>query len=183
VTQAIRNIFAMTPLPLELDYVSAPRRLPWPGLAVLAVALVTAVALAWHYRDVQGKLAFLQASLGLQGAARPPRQENTARLESEERQLGLVVRQLTLPWAQMVDALERASGGDVAMLQLQPDVQQRVLRVTAEAKDTQAMIDYLRRLGESKAFTDVHLVSHRIQADEPTHPVQFVAQGLFGAAP
>src|SRR6185369_9333928 len=105
VTRAIRNIFAMTPLPLELDYVSAPRRLPWPGLAVLAVALVTAVALAWHYRDVQGKLAFLQASLGLQGAARPPRQENTARLESEERQLGLVVRQLTLPWAQMVDAL------------------------------------------------------------------------------
>ena len=56
------------------------------------------------------------------------------------------VRQLALPWAQLIDSLERAAMKEVALLNIQPDAQNRVLRVTAEARRQEQMLDYLRRL-------------------------------------
>jgi Tfp pilus assembly protein PilN len=174
----------MSARPLQLDYAAPPRRLPWPGLAVLILAVAVAAALTLHYRDIRNRLAFLQAAHGLQSPAQAPaRAASAAQIDEEQKQVGLVVRQLTLPWAGMIEALEHASGDDVALLQLQPDVQQRVLRVTAQARDSQAMLEYLRRLAQNKVFSDVHLVSHRVQQDDPQHPVQFVAQALFGGGP
>ena len=44
---------------------------------------------------------------------------------SELKSAQATVRQLALPWAQLIDALERAATREVAVLQLQPDAQQR----------------------------------------------------------
>jgi len=65
---------------------------------------------------------------------------------------------------------------DVAILQLQPDAEQRVLRLTAEARNRDAMFEYLKRLAAARELTNVVLVSHQVQREEPQQPIQFSVQ-------
>lgn len=164
---------------LELDYVAPPRRSPWAGLSVLALALTVAGFLAMHYGEVRRELAAAEAARGLLNEGRPARTVPRERLEDETKQVDAVVRQLTLPWAQMIETIENASIGEVAVLQVQPEAEQRRLRLTAEAKTREAMLRYIRRLEESKVLSEVHLVSHQVQLDDPSRPVQFALQASF----
>jgi Tfp pilus assembly protein PilN len=87
-----------------------------------------------------------------------------------------VVRQLTLPWASLIGTIEQAATREVAILQLQPDAETRVLRLTAETRQRETMFDFVRRLSASQGLADVHLVSHQVQREDPLHPVQFSIQ-------
>jgi Tfp pilus assembly protein PilN len=93
------------------------------------------------------------------------------------------VRQLSLPWAQLIDSLERAATQDVAVLNIQPDAQNRVLRVSAEARREGTMLEYLRRLEATGSFAEVHLVSHQVREDAPGRPIQFSLQASFKGKP
>jgi hypothetical protein len=75
--------------------------------------------------------------------------------------------------------VERASTRDVALLQLQPDAESRLLRLTAEARNREAMFEYVRRLGAAPGLADTHVVSHQVQRDDPLRPVQFSVQALL----
>jgi len=66
---------------------------------------------------------------------------------------------------------------------MQPDAQQRLLRITAEAGSQDAMLEYVRRLGESRKLNNVHLLSHQVQAQDPRRPIQFTVLAAFGVAP
>src|SRR5262249_26327635 len=90
---------------------------------------------------------------------------------------------LTLPWASLIGAIEGAATRDVAILQLQPDAEHSVLRLTAEARNRDAMFEYLKRLGAARELTNVVLVSHQVQKDEPQQPIQFSGQALLGWEP
>jgi len=167
----------VTPRRLELDYIAPPRRRRWIGLALLAAALAVAAQAVIRYRDIQQERAALAASLDLlEAGPRLARPVSAARPEEEAAGIESVLRRLALPWPQMIESVESTASPQVALLQLQPEPERRLLRLTAEAGTPEAMLEYLRRLGESKALTDVHLVSHQIQRDDPSHPVQFVAQ-------
>jgi Tfp pilus assembly protein PilN len=170
----------MTPRRIELDYVAAPSAPPWIGVSVLILALAVAGLLVLRYRDAQNQLAALDAASGLLNAdRRPQRAVPKERLEQEAKIIDAAVRQLTLPWAQMIEAVERASSSDVVVLQLQPEAQQRTLRLTAEAKNGEAMLGYVRRLGESRVLSAVYLASHQVQAEDPLRPIQFSVQASF----
>jgi Tfp pilus assembly protein PilN len=165
---------------LELDFVAAPRRAQWAGVALLVVALAVAGGIVLRYRDAQRELASLETAQDLLDAGRrPARPIPRERIEEEAKQVDAIVQQLTLPWAQMIEALESASGGDVSVLQLQPEAQQRVLRITAAAKTRPAMLAYIRRLDDTRVLADVHLVSHQVQLDDPMRPIQFGVQASF----
>jgi Tfp pilus assembly protein PilN len=105
------------------------------------------------------------------------------RADEQAKEVDAVVRQLTLPWGPLIETVENAGSKDVAILQLQPEAQQRVLRITAEARSQDAMVDYLKRLSEARGFAQVHLLSHQVQQDDPNRPVQFAAQASFGGMP
>jgi len=170
----------MTPRRLELDYVAVPRRPQWIGVSFLVVALVIAGDLVLRYRDAQHGLAALDAAQGLLNTDRRARSAvPKERIEEEAKAVDAVIRQLTVPWAQMIEAVETASASDVVLLQLQPETQQRSLRLTAEAKSREAMLRYVRRLGEARALSGVHMVSHQVQTDNPSRPIQFSVQAAF----
>jgi len=165
---------------LDLDYVAAPRRARWPGAALLALSLVVAAGVVERYRDARAELAAVEAAQGLVNLDRSstkaiPRE----RLDEETKMVNEVVRQLGLPWARMVAAVERASSADVVVMQMQPDAQQRLLRLTAEAKSRQAMLQYVRRLGEDRALGDVFLVRDEVRTEQPGRPIQFAVQATL----
>src|SRR5204862_457866 len=94
---------------LELDYVAPVRRPHWPGLVVLAVSLAVAGAMLVRYRDAQREVVRLEAESGLIAPdRRPARAVSRERLEEEAKLAEGVVRQLTLPWAKLIGAIEQA---------------------------------------------------------------------------
>jgi Tfp pilus assembly protein PilN len=101
------------------------------------------------------------------------------RLEEQTKRAEAVVRELTLPWGALLRTLEEAAMRDVAILQLQPDAQQRLLKLTAEARSQKAMFEYLRRLAAAKTLGEAHLVSHQVQHDDPQRPIQFSVQATL----
>jgi Tfp pilus assembly protein PilN len=147
---------------------------------VLAVSLAVAGAMLERYRDARESLARLETESGLiapeRRAARPVSKE---RLDEEVKSAEAVVRQLALPWGALVRAVEQAATRDVALLQLQPDAEQRLLRLSAEARNREAMFEYLRRLGADRGLADVHLVAHHVQKEDPQRPVQFSVQAAL----
>jgi hypothetical protein len=170
----------MIPLRLELDYIAAPHRPRWLGVSLLVIALVVAGDLVVRLLDTQRELAALDAAQGLLNTGRASRRAvPRERLDEETKTVDAVVRQLTVPWAQMIEAVEAASTGDVVLLQMQPEAQQRTVRLTAEAKSRESMLRYVRRLGQTRALSGVHMVSHQVQMENPSRPIQFSVQAGF----
>jgi hypothetical protein len=155
------------------------RRPLWPGLVVLALSLAAAAWLAERYRDVRIEVARLDTQSGLIAPQRPARPIPKERIEEETRSAEAVVRQLTLPWASIFSTVEQAATREVAILQLQPDAESRLLRLSAETRRREAMFDFLRRLGAAPGLADVHLVSHQVQREDPQRPIQFSVQALI----
>jgi len=170
----------MSPHRIELDYVAAPRRPQWIGASVLILALAVSGDIVVRYRNALNELAAVDAAQGMLNTdRRPQRAVPKERLDAEAKIIDAAVRQLSIPWAQMIEAVEAASTGEVTVLQLQPETQQRSLRLTAEAKSREAMLRYVRRLGETRALSGVHLVNHHVQVEDPSRPIQFGVQASF----
>ena len=170
----------MKPARLELDYLAAPRRAAWPGALLLAASLALGSYLGVRYHEGRQALVRLETESGLLSPERRPvRVLPRERLQSESKAAEAVVRQLTVPWAALIAALEKASTRDTALLQLQPDADQRRLRLTAEARNREAMFAYVQRLERSPALAEVHLVSHQVQNEDPQHPIQFSLQATL----
>jgi hypothetical protein len=163
---------------LQLDFVAPRRRSRLAGIMVLALALGLAAHLVLKYRDTQDRLAQLEAVEAMVSAPRPVRALPRERLDAELKAAQATVRQLSLPWAQLIDSLERSAMREVAVLHVQPDAQQRLLRVTAETRGEELMLEYLRRVGAS-GFAEAHLVSHLVREDDPQRPLQFSLQASF----
>jgi hypothetical protein len=163
---------------LQLDFVAPPSRSRLAGIVVLAAAVGLAAHLVLNYRDTQDRLQQLEAVEAMISAPRPVRALPRERLEAEMKAAQATVRQLSLPWAQLIDSLERSAMREVAVLHVQPDAQQRLLRVTAETRGEELMLEYLRRVGAS-GFAEAHLVSHVVREDDPQRPLQFSLQASF----
>jgi hypothetical protein len=174
----------MKPQRLDLDYIAPPHRPLLPGLAVLAVALIAAGVLVERYRDVKLELQRIEARQGLLGSDRRPARALTGeRLEEEAKSAEAVLRQLVLPWGAIIRTVEEASMPEISILQMQPDAQQRLLRIGAEARSDEAMFEYARRLAAAEAVADAHVMSHQVQMEDPQRPIQFTVQALLRRAP
>lgn len=173
----------MTHRALELDFVVPRRRGRLAGFVVLSLSLVLAAGLVFNYGETRKRLYELEAAEALLGGARPARALPRERLDAEMKSAQATVRQLTLPWAQLIDSLERAATNEVAVLHIQPDAQNRVLRVSAEARREGPMLEYLRRLEATGSFAEVHLVSHQVREDVPARPIHFSVQASFKGKP
>lgn len=165
---------------LHLDFVAPAKTARWMGYALLTVALAITLELGLRYRAVQIELARLNVVQGMvapsttrKGLARDPRAEDQLKDAQS------VIKQLALPWAGLINALENATTSDVAVLQLQPEAQQQVLRITAEARDHKAMLAYVKKLSENQLLSVVHWVNHQYQNDDPQRPLQFSVQATI----
>ena len=144
---------------------------------MLAASLAIAAGLGERYRDARVEVARLETQSGLIVPERPAKPIPRERVEEETRNAEAVVRQLTLPWASLIATIEQAAATkEVAILQLQPDAENRLLRLTAETRQREAMFNFVRRLADAPLLSDVHLVSHQVQREDAQHPVQFSIQ-------
>lgn len=150
--------------------------MPVAGALVLTLALAVAAALVGRYRDVREELHRLDAIEALASAPRVSSAPLRPATDEQRKHAQAVVRQLGLPWPQIIESLERTAMREVEILSVQPDAHQGIVRLTAMAGGEHMMLKYLQRLGASGRFADVHLLSHQVRDDDPQRRLQFSVQ-------
>jgi hypothetical protein len=93
--------------------------------------------------------------------------------ELQAASVNAAVMQLNLPWRALQDAIGAATPPTIAMLALEPDARKRSMKITAEAKSSDAMIAYVEELKKQELFSDVALTRHEINELDPLHPIRF----------
>jgi len=105
--------------------------------------------------------------------------EFSQEIRKEIGQANGVLDQINLPWDGLFDAIEHASTKEVALLSLQPNVANRVLRINGEAKDMAKLLDFVEALEREEIFQNVHLVNYKIKQDNPHKPIIFLLSAAW----
>lgn len=168
---------------VDLDF-QPVRRPHWSGWLLLLISLAAATRLMLEFRDLQadtaraeGRSARLESRLS-DGA--PADSRGARDYAARVAQARGIAKQLTLPWGDLFDAVETAATTKVALVALQPDAEQEVVRITAETRNLDDALAFVRRLQETRRLSGVYLASHQVQAQDPQHPVRFVVMAGFG---
>ena len=93
--------------------------------------------------------------------------------EMQASAVNAAVLQLNLPWREVREAIETATPPEVALLALEPDPKTRTLRITAEAKSSDAMLTYIEQLKQQPFFISAELSKHEINELDPNKPLRF----------
>jgi hypothetical protein len=144
-------------------------------LAATVAALQFQTASGQHRREARALLA-LEASLNKTragGAAKSSPQEARGARASTS-----AIRELQVPWAKLFAALESVASQNVALLSVEPSAQRQEIRLVAEAKSDDAMLDFLEAL-RAQDLREVVLVSHQVQAQTPGTPLRFQARAVW----
>lgn len=172
---------------LHLDYQATPGRSKTAAVVLAAGLALAIAALAnfHHWREQasqwQAELALAQDKVNRSRVATDPVRQRKAALEraDEIKAANGVIRQLNFPWAEMFGALEAATNQEVALLGIEPDARKKLVRVTAESKTDQAMLNYIRRLQQTQLLADVTLQKHEVQAQDAERPLRFTVTGTL----
>lgn len=165
---------------LNLDF--QPRRrsgpLGWSLLAAGAVLTLGCLILSQHLGEqVEQQQGHLQTTQRvLTGDSVDKVSLTPAQIREQAQNLAemrKVSQQLRRPWESLFAMLEAMPRDNIALLTLTPDARKGQVRISAEAKDLEAMLDFHRNLEASDELSDVSLLSHEIVANVPEHPVQF----------
>ncbi|SOF00437.1 hypothetical protein SAMN05446635_8494 [Burkholderia sp. OK233] len=163
---------------LDLDF--SRRRAPaaMGGVILLcaaAVLLLASGARLWHaYAEndrVQAQLeAVRQQTMANRHVVRAPL---TPAARLAEKQSQSVLRELTVPWQDLFSIVEDYPDHDVALIGIDQNPAQSQIRITAEAKNFDAMIAYLKYLQTSVLLREAVLNDHLIETNVPGKPVRF----------
>jgi Tfp pilus assembly protein PilN len=175
---------------LRLDYQRDNRLLPWAGIALLLAVLALLGALAGYGYQLRQHAARLEAELDraarltsqTQRAAAPADPQVQRLQAAEVLRANRVLQQLNMPWDALFRAVESSAGNQVVLLALEPDAQKGTLKITAETRNIDTMLAYLRQLNTAKTLSGVALQNHRVQQSDPEQPIRFAVQAVWKAA-
>ena len=171
--------------PLDLDYQRRRVRVLWVGWLLLLVGVVSAGIAVSTFRGVSEQKGNLEATLAqserkrITGVRGELSELDSKRYAEEIKLANAVAERLTLPWEDLFQAIEARGSKEVALLALEPDVQKKTLRITAEARNKADMLEYVRNLNQDERLMNVHLVDHQIQTQAPGQPVRFSMQASW----
>lgn len=150
------------------------------GLLLGAVGLWTHLLLDTQAQQAHGRLRHAQGQLhgeaqGTAGLSPAESREQASRLAEMRR----ISAQLRRPWERLFAMLEALPREHVALLALTPDARKGQVRISAEARDLEAMLAFHRQLEASAELSDVSLLNHEVDAKSAEHPVQFNLQASW----
>lgn len=163
--------------PLSLDFVEQPvwtfqRFSPF---SVLLFIVATALSFfAWqYYAQLQTEFEAVSASVEVV----KPADEMTESIEpltaNELNNVRNTVADLSTPWGQLLSGLEAIRMKHVALLLLEPNKKKSLVTLTGQAKNVDAMLQYVEAVAALPMLTNVYLQNHMIEMNEPGSPVSF----------
>jgi hypothetical protein len=173
--------------PLRIDFVDGRPSLPgellghtratmrWLTMGVLGAALGMLALVGWEVFQAEQERAMVR---GLLTAREPQRsQVSAARAQpvlsaAERHAWNDITRQLNTPWGPLLAALEAATPADVALVLIEPDSRQGIVRLQAEAKTLESLLAYVQRLQATEPFGSAVLVKHETNEQDPNRPLR-----------
>jgi Tfp pilus assembly protein PilN len=168
---------------LQLDFLSTGRRSRWLGIGLLALAAIGCAKLVDMQDQSQRAIEQMEARLTsgerrLRGTDAQTPKVSEATFQ-EIRAVNQVIDQITLPWDRLFLALESAANAKVALLGVSPERSGGVVELSAEAMNTEAMFEYVRRLQAAPSLTRVYLLNHQVNMKDPQRPVRFTVSASW----
>ncbi|GAB3388911.1 pilus assembly protein [Azotobacter armeniacus] len=167
----------MRQLDLDFQRRSLASPLGWVLLAggLLLAGLIWAVQqrIAADTAHDAGELARLQQVQGGEVRQAPLSKADSLAQQASLAEMRRVSAALNLPWNGLFATLEMLPLKDVALLTLTPDARKRLLRITAEARNLEAMLEFHRHLEESDGLSDVSLLEHEVLVQVAERPIRF----------
>ena len=163
---------------IHLDFVRKPTSISPLDMILLLAGVLVLLWIATAYRDLQREYVSLTSKLApaqktLRSQARRAPNVPTAESLAEAKQARDIADRLNLPWNELFIALETAQLRDVALMAVEPDSSKRSVRINAEARNFNAMLDYLNSLKRGGGLSNVYLENHQIQQQDPSRPLRF----------
>ena len=162
---------------LRLDYQRSIKPFPLVGAVLLAGSIAISVMAVDYYQGLADRISETEASLSVFAKASSVHVNDSyserGGVIRDIKQANDVLRQLTLPWENLFQALESSTDPEVTFLGMAPDVEKHVVDINCEAKNISAMLSFIKRLKERQEFSSVYLQSHQIQESDPQRPVRF----------
>ncbi len=170
---------------VDLDYLS-DKRFNWAGMIAIAIGVAGLMSMVWYYHDLSLKINDQEMRVsklkerGKSWLVPPVVQAHDAeQIVRETKQANAVILELSLPWKELFEALESSQTNEVAVLAIEPDAQKGKVRISAEAKKLESMLDYVASLQKIALFREVLILNHQIQDQDPEKPVRFVLQAAW----
>ncbi|GAB3626141.1 hypothetical protein PTE30175_00861 [Pandoraea terrae] len=163
---------------LTIDFARRHAIVPAAGVLLLIIAsvwLMVSAAMMWIVGQ-NNEFARNEFEAVDNHHAVPKRQAPTAPAPGAElaaKQSQAVMRELTVPWQELLSIVESYAGRDVALIGIDQNPAQGQLRITAEAKDADAMIAYLKYLQRSTLLREAVLNTHVVETTVPGTPIRF----------
>lgn len=172
----------MKPMPIDFAPPSWQRLLhqthplTW---CLLALGLVLCSSVLWSGQKLHRQQAEQQALLEnrqLQLSRRAPPKVAAPKIQLQDAQVQAVnsaILQLNLPWRDLLNGMEAGTPKTIALLALEPDAKKMSLKGTAEARDSDAMVEFISQMKKQEIFDDVLLSKHEINEQDPNKPIRF----------
>jgi hypothetical protein len=164
----------------DFDFSGRPGLLSRLGYLLLLLAVLAAAWVGHLYMSASQQLETSEAKWrSLQKARRsdasnPRQRADWEQLQAELKAANRVIGRLSMPWDALFQQVEATVDEQITLLAVEPDTEKREVRITAEAKSFNAMLDYFKRVRAVPLFREAHVINHQIQQQDPQRPVRFI---------
>lgn len=152
--------------------------------ALLVIGLLSLAGVLYQFTSTMEKVDYWEARVAQLEKQRqhdvPPRRSSAPNRQgvsqdiSQEIKLASeIIDQINLPWEALFNALESVSNKEVALLSLQPNVANSTIRISGEAKDMSALLNFVEAVEREKVFENAHLLNYKMKLNSPQRPVAF----------
>jgi hypothetical protein len=170
------------PARIDLDFGPGARRTPVLGLLVLLAGIGVAWATFSDYRDSLVESELLEMNLARYQDRWSPSEKSEETVKPAA--VAAAKARLSTPWSDLFDDLEAAGSdtqGDVALLEIAPDLDKGRVRISGEARTLVAALDYVSRLQQAGSVVDPLLERHEMRTAERERPVEFEISATWRA--
>ena len=173
---------------LRLDFSEDKRMQNLVGFALLGLVLILVASMFWYYTRLSNNNNQLESVVNqIEGKLHQDRQPSGGNVSLNTKEVivyyNKVIQKLNLPWDDLFVILEEAKGENIALLGVEPNAKDSKVKLTGEAKDFKSMFDYVRALRAQPVLTNVYLLDHKIDDQNPDKPVRFTLEAAWVEKP
>jgi len=171
---------------VRIDFSGARPAPPAWALLLFAVGAALCITAVWRgsaigLRETRA-MADVERARGALTAHYPVAVARVSMSEAQVDAINNAIVQLNLPWQALFESLEKVKPQNIALLGLEPDGKKRVLRILAETRQAEDMLDFVRLLRQQPQFADATLIKHEIYAQDPNRPLRFAIEATWKAS-